>query len=380
MITFHYITSHERNPKERMKEVIVHPSPDIWTEIVEVPIPKPGKDDVLIKVIAAGSNVKDWDHLTRLNISLNSGDDIAGVVHELGENVTDLKVGERVAAFHPMMTPGGAYAEYAIAPSHTVFRIPDDMQFEEAATFPLILTTAALTLYRRQNLPPPWSPRSDSSSPLPLIIYGASSALGTFAIKLALASNIHPIIAIAGSSNTHILPLLDPSKGDAVVDYRLPQEEMINAVKEKLHGLESFHALDAISSQQLKTWVPLSQMLAPSREGETSYLSVVSGANKYDEQELNSGVKIVYTYVGTAHSGAYKSGMPKQAAEEDVKGDPEWVGSFWKHVEGMLKDGRLRGHPFEVVEGGLAGVGNGLKWLKEGRARGVKFVYRIGEV
>lgn len=61
---------------------------------------------------------------------MNSGDDIAGVVHEIGDNVTDLKVGERVAAFHPMMTPGGAYAEYGLAPRHMVFQIPETMSFE----------------------------------------------------------------------------------------------------------------------------------------------------------------------------------------------------------------------------------------------------------
>ncbi|KAK6606344.1 hypothetical protein H4I96_04806 [Botrytis cinerea] len=41
-----------------MREVIVHPSPEIWTEITEVEIPQPGPHDVVIKVVVAGSNVK----------------------------------------------------------------------------------------------------------------------------------------------------------------------------------------------------------------------------------------------------------------------------------------------------------------------------------
>ena len=41
-----------------MKEVIVHPTPDIWTEIYDVPIPQPGPEEVVIKVFVAGSNVK----------------------------------------------------------------------------------------------------------------------------------------------------------------------------------------------------------------------------------------------------------------------------------------------------------------------------------
>lgn len=42
-----------------MKEVVVHPSPEIWTEITEVPVPQPGPNEVVIKVMVAGSNVKD---------------------------------------------------------------------------------------------------------------------------------------------------------------------------------------------------------------------------------------------------------------------------------------------------------------------------------
>lgn len=41
----------------------------------------------------------------------NTGDDIAGVVHAVGENVYEIKPGDRIAAFHQMGTPGGSYAE-----------------------------------------------------------------------------------------------------------------------------------------------------------------------------------------------------------------------------------------------------------------------------
>jgi NADPH2:quinone reductase len=43
----------------------------------------------------------------------------------------------------------------------------------------------------------------------------------------------------------------------------------------------------------------------------------------------------------------------------------------------MLADGRLTGHPFEVVDGGLEGVGKGLNMLKDGKAKGVKYVFRV---
>ena len=43
----------------------------------------------------------------------NQGDDIAGYVHEVGEKVYEVKPGDRVAAFHEMMKPGGSWADSA---------------------------------------------------------------------------------------------------------------------------------------------------------------------------------------------------------------------------------------------------------------------------
>ncbi|KAG0652183.1 trans-enoyl reductase [Hyphodiscus hymeniophilus] len=363
-----------------MKEVIVHPFPSLHTTIHDVPVPEPGPNEVVIKVIVAGSNPKDIDHLISANLSLNSGDDLAGLIHSVGseiEETAEWRAGDRVAAFHPMMTEHGAYAEYAVVSGSTVIRLPTGMGFEEAATLPLVLTTSAISLFRRQRLPPPWSPLT-YSTPTPIIIYGASSAVGTFAIKLARISNLHPIIAIAGSSTTHLLPLLDASKGDTLVDYRLGVDEMKRLVKEKLNGAPCHHALDCISSKG--TWIPVSHMLSPSTSTQTSYLSVTSGANQYNEPEIPEGVKVVYTYVGTAHAGKYRQGMPMQDGEAHVKGDPEWTWLFYRYVGRMLADGRLSGHPFQVVDGGLEGIEKGLGMLRRGEVGGRKLVYRVGEI
>ena len=61
---------------------------------------------------------------------MNQGDDIAGTIHEVGEGVTEFKKGDRVAAFHEMMKPGGSYAEYGLAWDHTTFFLPENTRFE----------------------------------------------------------------------------------------------------------------------------------------------------------------------------------------------------------------------------------------------------------
>jgi NADPH:quinone reductase-like Zn-dependent oxidoreductase len=67
--------------------------------------------------------------------------------------------------------------------------------------------TAAMGLYLRLKLPEPWHA---TTNPLPLIVDGASGAVGAFAIKLAHASNIHPITAVSGNGKAYVEKLIEP--------------------------------------------------------------------------------------------------------------------------------------------------------------------------
>ncbi|KAF7900583.1 uncharacterized protein EAF01_007885 [Botrytis porri] len=85
--------------------------------------------------------------------------------------------------------------------------------------------------------------------------------------------------------------------------------------------------------------------------------------------------------VGTAHTGVYQPDMVKQPSDKEfVRGDSEWAAVFSRYKSQMLVDGKLTGHPFDVIDGGLTGVGEGLRRLQRGQARGVKFAYKVGEV
>ena len=61
---------------------------------------------------------------------VNQGDDISGYVHEVGDGVTEFRKGDRVAAFHEMLKPGGSYAEYGVSWDHTTFFLPAKTSFE----------------------------------------------------------------------------------------------------------------------------------------------------------------------------------------------------------------------------------------------------------
>ena len=254
--------------------------------------------------------------------------------------------------------------------------------FVEAATIPLVTLTAALTLFRRQKLPSPWSLTNTSTS---LIIYGASSSLGSYIIKLASLSNIHPIIAICGSSNKdYVGSLLDFSKGDKIVDYKQGVEGWLEEVNMiiKEGGVSPLHAVDAISNSE--TWQPLARLLSdhttsPERR---PILSVFSGRESYSTPNYSSKIDIIYTYVGTSYSGAYLPSMPNQPPEAEldyVRKDVDFAYILLRYIARMLAQRRYSGHPYEVIPGGLEGVQKGLNLLKSGKGGGKKFVYRIGE-
>lgn len=79
------------------------------------------------------TSTPDYKHLYATKKTVNSGDDVAGYVSAIGEEVKitgEFRVGDRVAGFHKMLLPGGAYAEYSVVPAQTAFIIPENVSFE----------------------------------------------------------------------------------------------------------------------------------------------------------------------------------------------------------------------------------------------------------
>ena len=114
-----------------MKEAIVHPGGKVVIE--ENAIPQPAQDELLVRVIIAGTNQKDWKFPYIEDTPHNAGDDVAGIVESIGKGVWEFHPGDRVAGLHAFPEPGGAYAEYAILPAHQTFKLADDVSFEEVS-------------------------------------------------------------------------------------------------------------------------------------------------------------------------------------------------------------------------------------------------------
>ncbi|EUC35381.1 hypothetical protein COCCADRAFT_3404 [Bipolaris zeicola 26-R-13] len=334
-----------------MKEAQV--SKGMVVTIKDVEIPQPGPKQVIIKVVVSGSNPKDWKLLEMGYMNdANTGDDIAGYVHSVGSEVYEFKPGDRVASFHEMMTPGGSFAEYAVGWQHTTFHIPKSVSFEEASTIPLAAMTSAIGLQLRLGLPDPWTPVPDGKK-LPLVVYGGATAVGAFAIKIAQKANIHPIIAVAGRGISYVESLLDRSRGDTVVDYRNGDEAVVKGIRDALQGEKLTYAFDGVSEKG--SYINISKVIEPN-----GAIALVLPSKK--EDDLPKTLTVTMTHVGSAH-----------------KEDADFAHVMFRWMARGLQEGWFKGHPFEVVPGGLQGVQTGLRDLKEGKASAVKYVYKIGE-
>ena len=340
-----------------MKEVIVSAKEDgsgVTTKIIDSPVPSPGPDDVVIKVAVSGSNPKDWKTPTWMKKDLNSGDDIAGTIHAIGENVTAFHLGDRVAAFHMMRTPHGSFAEYALAPATTTFFIPSKTTFEEASTIPLAAMTAAIGLFVRLGLPEPWAlGREDGKSGSavgPIVVYGGASAVGAFAIQLAKRANIGPIIAVAGRGIPFVQSLLGDE--DTVVDYRKGDDSVVSEIKAALKGQDLKYTFDAVSEKG--SFINAAKVMNGGK------ITLVLPGRDYSE--MPSTIEKSTTNVGDSYSKQTDFGFA-------------WFRLFTKG----LQEGWLKGHPVEVVEGGLEGVERALNDLKAGKNSGVKYIFRIAE-
>ncbi|KAK3392753.1 alcohol dehydrogenase-like protein [Podospora didyma] len=347
-----------------MKEAVVAPGPTV--KIIDSPIPEPNDDQVRIKIVVSGTNPKDWKLPTHYmpDLVINQGDDIAGIVDKVGANVTEFKVGDRVAAFHEMIKPHGSYAEYGIAWSHTTFPIPETISFEEAATIPLAAMTSAVALYVRLGFPSPVpvaeAPHESLPQPLdstPLIVYGAGSAVGAFAIQLAVRSGIHPLICVAGKSAGFVEKLLDPSKGDVLIDYRAGDEVVVEGLQKALAGREALYALDAVSEKG--SYANIAKVL--SKTGGAKLTLVLKDAFDIAVKEYPE-FDVSWTMVGAVHIDQKEFGR-----------------ALYREFSRGLSEGWFEPHPHEVVPGGLEGLQVALDNLKNGKASAIKYVVRIAE-
>ena len=184
-------------------------------KLSSVPTPRPGSEEVLIRVKACALNRLDYNLRTEVDDTMPMphilGSDVAGDIHVVGEAVVGWKVGDPVLV-SPSISCGqcnwcrsgqdslcpsfkilgyqtqGGYAEYVVVPATNLLHKPVSLSYVEAASVPLVFTTTFHQLYTRGGIK-----AGDT-----VLVMGASSGIGSAAIQLCKVAGAR-VITTTGS-------------------------------------------------------------------------------------------------------------------------------------------------------------------------------------
>jgi NADPH2:quinone reductase len=180
-------------------------------KITDVPAPKPGPDDVLIRVNYAGLR---WgDIMSRNGIPVKSakppfvpGQEAAGVVAEVGDRVTKFKPGDRVTALPHI----GAYAEYLSMPAgERVAKVPDGVPLRDALVYRVNMPTAYLVVHE-------WAKVQEGES---VLVHAAAGGVGMLCVQI-LKRDFKNVKVIGLTSSDEKCKVVLEAGADHAINYK----------------------------------------------------------------------------------------------------------------------------------------------------------------
>jgi NADPH:quinone reductase-like Zn-dependent oxidoreductase len=360
---FEVMTAETEKPADgKTQKAIVMAGPREANLVTDRSIPKLRDDYILVKTEAVALNPTDWKHIDFASTrGALSGCDYAGVVEEVGSQVTKpFKKGDRITGFvhggNQMQPEDGTFAEFILVKGDLQIRVPDRLTFEEAATLGVGITSVGQGLYQTQMLAMPTTP---SSTPIPILIYGGSTASGVLGIQFAKLSGYLPIT----TCSPHNFAMVKQLGAVAAFDRRDPA----TAKKVKEYTKDGLTLVwDTISSEASAQFCA---DVMSSQGGRYAALLPVH----CPRHDIESTSTLAYTVFG-------ETIMDRATVVPGRVKDFEFAKMWWALCEDLLRDGRVVPHVRpRLGSGGLAGVLDGLQLLREGKISGEKLVYRVGE-
>jgi NADPH2:quinone reductase len=154
-------------------------------QLEEVPNPKPGPGQVVVKIEAAGVNPVDvymraGTYARKPSLPYTPGTDGAGTILSVGDGVQGLTVGKRV---YTAANNSGTYAEQALCEAWAVFPLPPNASFSHGASMHVPYATAYRALFQKAKALPAEA----------VLVQGASGGVGIAAVQLARAAGLHVV-------------------------------------------------------------------------------------------------------------------------------------------------------------------------------------------
>lgn len=213
-----------------------HGGPEV-IEWVTGKIPVPAAGQVVIEHSAVGLNFIDTYHRTGLyplELPSGLGLEAAGRVTAIGENVTTLKVGDRVAYMGPGL---GAYATHRAMPAAALFRLPDNISDQIAAASTLKAATVEFLVERCANV----------SAGDTVLVHAAAGGVGLILVQWLKAIGAHVIGTVSSAAKADIVM---QAGCDHVIRY--DQHDVAAGVRELTDGAGVPVVLDGVGKDTFK--------------------------------------------------------------------------------------------------------------------------------
>ncbi|KAF8214088.1 GroES-like protein [Mycena galopus ATCC 62051] len=344
-----------------LQQAIVVQSPKAPFILNSTAIPSPAKDEVLLKIWSAALNPANWKQreydAVPDDYPVVLGNDIAGVVEAVGEDVEGFKQGDKVFA----QVLSGGFGQYTTVPAALLIPIPENFTFDEVATFPVAFTTACVGLFA----PPPigiglnptfsWDRPQEGESAL---VIGGATSVGQFAIQLFKFLGFTRIVAYA--SKTHFEYLKQLGATECVDRAEVPVDSLAAHISVSAPVKVVFDSMG-------------NQNEAYDCVVDGGSIATADGSVKLD-RDLEKKVTWVPVMGILAGPDVFK--IKRQGVTRPL-GTPEHTAFgrlIIKNLPEMLKKGVITANRYEVLPNGLAGIVGGLERLQKGRVSGVKLV------
>ncbi|TBU41503.1 GroES-like protein [Dichomitus squalens] len=346
------------------QKALIFPEKNGEWKLADRPIPTPGPEDVLVKVVAAALNPADWKIPDYNMISAYpwiAGGDGAGIVEQVGSAVTNVAKGDKVLFEADWVTVDKAtFQQYAVVPAQLTAKIPENISFDQAASVPLGLATVTTGLWNHHpdaksvHFTAPYEEGGQTKyAGKPAFILGGSSSVGQYAIQVAKLSSFSPIITTASSHNEALLKSFGATH---VLDRSLPASTLAAEVAKIAGGKPVEFVYDAISLAD--TQALGYEVLAPG-----GVLVVTNPVAIPEEKKKVGDNKKIVNVFGVVHTPENR-----EFGAEQYSRLTEW-----------LKTGVIVPNRVEVLPNGLAGIPEGLERLKNNKVSGVKLIARPQE-
>lgn len=275
----------------------------------ELPVPRPGAGEVLIKVAFAGVNRPDvaqrqGHYPPPPGASPIPGLELSGTVVALGAGVPSELAGQEVCA----LVTGGGYAEYCLAKAGHCLLVPEGLPLDQAAAIPETLFTVWHNVFER----------GFAVAGETMLVHGGTSGIGTMAVKLARLFGIEVIVTCGSDEKCAEALRLG---ADHAINYRT--QDFVEEVRALTDGCGVDLVLDMVAGDYVAR-----NLKCLAEDGRHVTIAVQGGVRA----EINMAQVMMRRYTLTGSTLRARSDGFKALLADDIQ----------RNVWDMVADGRLR--------------------------------------